>query len=156
MEEDVQRKGIDVSLETFFAKILHSCSYIRDLIDQLKEHGETLLAPRLPRPGQEGRQKKVRYCVINQKVIDCIIDQCLLAGLMTVPQSISLNHLMTEVHVRLRVGVSIGQVKRIMSHLSKLDSGISYLEENEAALWSKPSWLESVSNLIAYLKDLAG
>lgn len=75
MESEVWKERVNVSLEDFFKPYLYF-SYIRQVLNLLIVRGETLLAPLLTRGNVYPT-----YTVLDERVVDCILDYCVMAGL---------------------------------------------------------------------------
>ncbi|XP_050711200.1 uncharacterized protein LOC126995576 [Eriocheir sinensis] len=156
MEAEVWKERVHVSLETFFMNRVHDATYIRRVLHHLTDEGLTLLAPLLV-PGSGA----ATYTVLDERAVDCVLDHCVMAGLQAEDGNAlcRLDALQKEVQERLLVGVSLGQVRRLVGHLR--DCGVGFGDRSreadgaEAITWAAPDWLSSRAAFEEYLQRQA-
>ncbi|MPC14363.1 hypothetical protein E2C01_007129 [Portunus trituberculatus] len=152
MEAEVWKERVAVSLEDFFTPKLH-LSCIRQVLNLLIARGETLLAPLI---GQ--RDAYPTYTVLDERVVDCVLDQCVMAGLLSEDGTAlcPLAKIKDVVKKKLLIDVSLGQVRRVISHLQKSDPGFEGMTKTvtgaEAVMWATPIWLKSKQHFVQYLE----
>lgn len=153
MEAEVWKERVHVSLETFFMNRVHDATYIRRVLHHLIAEGLTLLAPLLV-PGSGA----ATYTVLDERVVDCVLDHCVMAGFQAEDGAVlcRLYALQEEVQERLRVGVSLGQLRRLLKHLRGCDVGFGDRSREpdgaEAITWAAPGWLNSRAAFEEYLQ----
>ena len=152
MESEVWKERVEVSLEEFFKPHLHF-SYIRQVLNLLIVRGETLLAPVLVKDGLQ-----TTYTVLDERVVDCVLDHCIMAGLSSERGAALclLVEIQKVVKEKLLLGVSLGQVRRVVKYLHHSDfgfKGITHTTDGaEAVMWVTPIWLRSKTHFHQYLE----